>query len=179
MGGEAIRWYIPSYLLDSHSILIPSHTREGEIIEQNNSVALAAAAQLIADQQRLASGQSDIVHPVASAIDLAARELSQWVGPEGSNALLTRAITFAAHAHPVLGTIKIVSNSAPVLTGVEDTVATNGASSVAAGLNATLVQLFELLVRVVGDQLTLRLAEQMTAGNPTDVSQAQDEEEEV
>jgi hypothetical protein len=165
-------------LLDlCHSILDPSHSREGEIIEQNNSLARAAAAQLIADQQRLAPGQSDVVHPVASAIDLAARELSQWVGPEGSNALLTRAIGFAARAHPVLGTINIVSNSAPVLTGVEDTVAANDASTVAAGLNATLVELFELLVRVVGDHLTLRLAEQMMAGNPTAVSRAQDEKE--
>ncbi|HEY0670847.1 MAG TPA: hypothetical protein VGD27_01210 [Longimicrobiales bacterium] len=54
-----------------------------------------------------------------------------------------------------------MANSAPLLIGVEDSVAASGDEAVAAALNAAVIELFELLMRVVGVELTSKLAEQM------------------
>jgi hypothetical protein len=105
------------------------------------------------------------VRPAGNALRRVVVELSRWVGPDGCRALLFRALNRAGHDHPALVNIQVVSHSAPVLTGVEESIEANGASAVAAGLTTTLVLLFELLERVIGNDLTLKLAEQITTGN--------------
>jgi hypothetical protein len=102
-------------------------------------------------------------------VHLTAFELSRWLGPDGSNALLQRALKRASRSHPVLGDIGVVANSAPVLVGVDDCVAAAGVAPVSAGLTATLLELFELLARMVGDDLTTKLADEITARDATQV----------
>ena len=63
------------------------------------------------------------------------------------------------------------------LAGVEESIESNGPSVVAAALTATLVQLFALLGRVIGDDLTLKLAEQITADDTSGAALRADEEE--
>jgi hypothetical protein len=142
-------------------------------------LAQVAAARLIAHETRSGSAGRNAVQQRASALEGAARELSHWVGPDGCSALFTRALNRARQEYPVLRNIVVITESVPVLTGVEESVAASDADAVAVGLNATLVELFGLLVRVVGSDMTMKLAEQMTAGKTTDAVPAQDEEAEL
>lgn len=145
-------------------------------IDRHTSSARTAAARLIAHETRNSHGASDGVHPAANALRRAALGLSQWVGPDGCHALINRAVNRAAQTHPILHNVKIDTNSAPIVIAVEDVVGTHGAAAVAAALNATLVEFFELLVRVVGEDLTMKLAQQVTAHDPTDVGPVEGEE---
>ena len=126
---------------------------------------------------RHASSAVDPVQNTVDAVNLAALVLSRWVGADGCSALLTRAVRAAADAHPVLRDVNVINNSTPVLSGVDETVAANDANAVAVALNATLVELFDLLVRVVGEDLTMKLAEQMvTPSASTDDGQGKGKE---
>lgn len=146
----------------------------------NNSLAQVAAAKLVAYEASSGSAGRNAVQQMANALNGAARELSRWVGAEGCSALFMRALNRARQEYPVLRNIVVITKSVPMLTGVEESVAASDANAVAAGLNATLVELFELMVRVVGSDLTMQLAEQMTAGNTTtDATPAEDEEAEL
>ncbi|MEX2283843.1 MAG: hypothetical protein WEE89_15265 [Gemmatimonadota bacterium] len=121
-----------------------------------------------------AATANDDVTPVAGALRLATTELSNWVGPDGCSALLLRACTRASQDHPALSSITIVSHSAPVLTGIPESVQAYSAPAVRAGLTATLVELFELLGRVIGNDLTIRLAEQITTGGASEAHRRED-----
>ena len=116
------------------------------------------ADQLIARQD--AESKSDSTF---AALRQASLELSSWVGPDGTSALFTRALARAGRQHPLLGQLTLVTNSAPALVGVPESIASNGADAVADALHETLVELFELLTRLVGADLAAKLAEQMLA----------------
>jgi hypothetical protein len=131
---------------------------------------------LIAHEMRDGDSAVAGVRPVMGALQLTIGVLSRWVGPDGCRALLTRALNRAGQDHPALAKVRVVINSAPALHGVDESVETNGPSAVAEGLTSTLVQLFALLGRVMGDDLTLKLATQITAGDTSDAAQGHDEE---
>ena len=133
------------------------------------------AALLIAHELRDGSTVEN-VRPVASALHRAVVELSHWVGSVGCRALLTRALSRAAQHHRALANVQVVSHSAPVLEGVDESVEANGENAVAAGLSTTLVQLFELLVRLIGNDLTLKIAERITADDTSGAAHGDEEE---
>ena len=135
------------------------------------------ATRLIAHERGDGDLEVDSVRPVASALRLAVAELSRWVGTNGCHALLTRALRRATQEHPALASIQVLTNSGLALAGVEESIESNGPRVVAAALTATLVQLFALLGRVIGDDLTLKLAEQITADDIPGAAQGEDEEE--
>ena len=93
-------------------------------------------------------------------------ELSQWLGPDGSSALLNRALQKATQRHDSLSNITVESNSAPVLVGVEESIAAAGGATVTDGLIDTMVELFTLLVRMVGDDVTSKLVQRITERDP-------------
>ncbi len=132
------------------------------------------ALLLIAHETQSSDAAADEVAPVAGALRLVAVELSNWVGPDGCSALLLRACTRASQDHPALSGITVVSHSAPVLTGVPESVQASGAPAVMTALTATLIELFDLLGRVIGNDLTMRLAEQITAGEAPDAERRDD-----
>ena len=135
------------------------------------------ALRLIASQTTAdASGES--LSRERGALHQAIAELSRWVGPDGCRALLTRALNRAVQQHPVLGNVQVVSHSAPVLTGLDESVEASSVEAVGAGLTSTLVHLFDLLGRVIGDELTLKLTEQITAGQASSAEQGEEVEEE-
>ena len=132
---------------------------------------------LIAHETRNAGSGSDTATPVANAIRNTAVELSRWVGPDGCRALLTRAVSRAAQQHAWLDDLQVISHSPPVLAGVDERIQENGANAVTVGLTAVLVRLLELLERLVGPDLTLKLAEQVTADDASVAAQRKDEEQ--
>ena len=128
------------------------------------------ASRIIA-QQTPPDNPANDARPVAEALRLTVAELSRWVGSDGCHALLNRALSRAIQSHPALSNVQVVSRSAPVFVGVEQSIESNGAMAVAAGLTTTLVGLFELLERVIGEDLIRKLAEQITPGDTAGAAQ--------
>ena len=128
------------------------------------------ASRIIAQQTPTDSTDNDVA-PVAQALRLTVAELSRWVGSDGCQALLNRALSRAIQSHPALSNIQVVSKSAPVLVGIEQSIESNGATAVTTGLTTTLVSLFELLERVIGEDLIRKLAEQITPGDTAGAAQ--------
>jgi hypothetical protein len=99
---------------------------------------------------------------VLAACERTHRELTRRLGQTGSNALLTRALAQARTGHPVLKAIRIGSNAKSSLDGVAEALKVHGVSQVAAGLETTLEKLLDLLSRLIGDDMVVRLVGQST-----------------
>jgi hypothetical protein len=134
------------------------------------------AARLMAHARRdgrgSASGGADAA---VAAFDGLAAQLCRWLGAGGSHALLTRALTQARTEHPVLAELGVVSGSQPRLDRVAESVKAHGEKKVGAGLEATLVALLELVGRLIGDDLSLKLAELSMAIGVPDPMNPEDE----
>jgi hypothetical protein len=130
------------------------------------------SAQLVA--RLLASLRAQRSDAPAAALDIAvaafhrtSHELSRWVGVGGCQALLSRALKRAAAQHPGLSGIGLELGSPPHLTGLDEGVEAHGGKAMRAGLEASLVILYELMGRLIGDDLATKLAElSMTNGVP-------------
>jgi hypothetical protein len=96
---------------------------------------------------------------VLEACERTYRELTRRLGQTGSNALLTRALAQARTEHPVLKEIRIGGSSKASLDGVTEAVQVHGVPKVAAGLEATLEKLLDLLSRLIGADMVVRLVE--------------------
>ena len=84
--------------------------------------------------------------------------LGRWIGADGYRALLNRALGLARAEHPALGGLPCLGGDVPGTTAV---VRAQGAGAVAAGLVALVAALIELLGRIIGDEMALRLVEQI------------------
>jgi hypothetical protein len=84
--------------------------------------------------------------------------LGRWIGADGYRALLDRALAVARAEHPPLGDLPCLGGDVPATTAV---VRAHGAGAVAASLVALVAALIELLGRIIGDEMALRLVEQI------------------
>jgi len=84
--------------------------------------------------------------------------LGRWIGADGYRALLDRALGGVRAEHPALGDLPCLGGDVPATMAV---VRAQGAGAVAAGLVALVAALIELLGRIIGDEMALRLVEQM------------------
>lgn len=89
------------------------------------------------------------------AIERACGELARWVGASGSEALLSRAIAASRAAHPVLDGVR--SQSAGAIDGLVAAVRPLDAKTCTATCEAVLTALLQLMQRLVGPELTMRL----------------------
>lgn len=103
---------------------------------------------------------------VHSACERVAHDLSRWVGTHGCEVLFTRALTESRTEHPVLATIRVRSELEPGLDGVPESIQANGAAETATALESLLVTLFELLGRLIGDDMVMRLLGRGVQENP-------------
>ena len=122
-------------------------------------------SRLIAREEGTRDTPDALVGAAQAACERLNRELSRWVGANGSLALFTRALAEARAQHPVLAEVRIRTRSAASLEGVPETVQKHGAAATADGLTSLLVTLLELLGRLIGDDMVMRLVEQ---GNQND-----------
>ena len=129
---------------------------------QNPSPATEVARRLWA---RATDGSDSPEEVVAAAermcIQLRAG-LGRWIGAMGYRALLDRALVLARAEHAALGSLSCYGGDEAMLTAA---VRTYGATEVAAGMVALVSRLAELLGRIIGDEMALRLVEQ--TGVPT------------
>jgi hypothetical protein len=105
------------------------------------------------------TGADTAARAAASACEHLYRELSRWVGPDGCHALFTRALAQAKPEHPALGQIQLRARSEPYIDGVAATIMAHGDAATAEALESLLVHLVELLGRLIGDDMSMKLIE--------------------
>lgn len=117
------------------------------------------------------ASESDLANNPAAAAQGACervyRGLSLWLGGNGANALFMRALAQARSAHPAVREISLHAK-AERLDGVTETIQTHGANAAAAGLEAVLTGVLELLGRLLGADIATRLVEQTTPDDDRD-----------
>ncbi len=89
--------------------------------------------------------------------------LGRWIGADGYLSLLDRALGLARPAHPALDGLSCLGNDGPAL---QEAVRTHGAGAVVAGMEALLASVIELLGRIVGTEMSVRLVEQVGVPGP-------------
>lgn len=96
-------------------------------------------------------------------------ELGRWIGAVGYLALLNRALAVAQAEHPVLDGLPCIGGSEAAFAAAAQA---HGVSTLADGMTALVAALIELLGRIVGDDLAVRLVGQLdtsiTTGTPGD-----------
>ena len=90
-------------------------------------------------------------------------QLARWVGAEGFRVLRGRALNLAQAGHPALGKL---SDSEWGMRAVVSAVQAHGARQVAAGIISVIATLIDLLGRIIGEELAVRLVEQTGAPGP-------------
>jgi hypothetical protein len=89
--------------------------------------------------------------------------LARWVGAEGFRVLWGRALTLAQVGHPALGNLP---NSEWGVQAVVSAVQAHGARQVATGVVSVIATLIDLLGRIIGEEMAVRLVEQTGAPSP-------------
>jgi hypothetical protein len=89
--------------------------------------------------------------------------LGRWIGAEGYRALLERALGLARVEHPALGGLSCLGGDGTMTMAA---VRAHGAGEVAAGLVALVATLIDLLGRIVGEEMALRLVEHVGMPSP-------------
>jgi hypothetical protein len=89
--------------------------------------------------------------------------LARWVGAEGVHALTGRALELAQAAHPPLGAFSDAAVNRQV---VEAAARAHGAGEVATSLITVIATLIDLLGRVVGEEMAVKMVEQTGAPRP-------------
>lgn len=95
----------------------------------------------------------------AAACDRLYRDLSRWVGPDGCHALFTRALAESLTEYPLLAQIQLRPQSDPYVDRVADIARSHGDAVTAEALESIIVHVVELLRRLVGDDMAIKLIE--------------------
>ena len=115
-------------------------------------------------------GILDSASGAEQAFRLLAIELSRWFGFYGYHALLTRALTEARREHPVLSTIQVRSATEPWFEPFPVSDGTHGDGAAIEGWVALLTGVLDLLGRLIGEDLAVKLVSQaMTKRAPDDL----------
>jgi hypothetical protein len=126
----------------------------------------AAASQVARLLWARASDGADSPEEVVAATERTCIQLraglGRWIGAMGYRALLDRALVLARAEHPVLGSLSCYGGDEVMLTAA---LRTHGAAEMAAGMVALVSRLVDLLGRIIGEEMALRLVEQ--TGTPS------------
>jgi hypothetical protein len=134
-----------------------------------NAPAREIAGRLMRSGRSTERGGDSPAHAAAAAGDRLYRELSRWVGRDGCLALFARALAEARTDHPVLGKIQLHARAEPYIDGVAETIIAQGEPVTAEALESMLVRLVELLGRLIGDDMAIKLIERTLApSDPAD-----------
>jgi len=85
--------------------------------------------------------------------------LRDTMGDDGCTALLARALARTEAAHPALMSIRRISRGTISLDRVVDGVEAHGVAAVTAGIEALLIALIEILGRLIGEDMAIRILE--------------------
>ena len=83
--------------------------------------------------------------------------LRNALGADGCNALLVRALTRTEAQHPLIADLRRTSEGNISFDGLVKSVDDHGVAPVTAAIEALLAALIDILVRLVGEEMTIRL----------------------
>lgn len=129
----------------------------------NSPAVRRVALRLLAKGGASGAAASEGFDPVAAADELfrqLAGELTRWFGSFGYHALFSRALADAKSHHPALDNVRIRSANEPSLEGLAESVARHGADAVTEGIIAMLMAFIDLLSRLIGEDMALKLLDQ-------------------
>lgn len=112
---------------------------------------------------REALPQADDALRIANAEQICARVadgLSRWLGPYGARALVGRALGRAQLDHPSLTGVALTAAQPPEIAGLVESARANGVGAVVEGTVAMLATLTDVISRLIGDDLAVKLVEQ-------------------
>lgn len=122
--------------------------------------ARTVALRLLARGGVPSKGASETSDPAAGTEEMfrqLAGELGRWFGPFGFHALFSRALAEARRHHPSLDTVRIHSAAEPFLEGLAESIDRHGTEAVNEGIIALLMAFIELLSRLIGEDMALKL----------------------
>jgi hypothetical protein len=129
----------------------------------------AAATEVARRLWERAAGDTDSAVEVAVAATRMCTELraglSRWVGSMGYRALIDRALLLARAEHPALGSLSCHGGDEPASSAA---VRVHSAAEVATGMVALVAALVELLGRIIGEEMAVRLVEQTAMKRETE-----------
>jgi hypothetical protein len=132
---------------------------------RDDQAARQTARRLISARRPGHGGRDSAARTAAAACDALYRELSRWVGPDGCHALFTRALAQARTEHPALGQVQLHARAEPYIDGVAEAIIAHGDPATAEALESMLVHLVELLGRLIGDDMAMKLIERSLAAS--------------
>jgi hypothetical protein len=94
--------------------------------------------------------------------------LRDSMGDDGRDALLTRALARTESDHPALKDFRKLNHGVIQLDGVVASVETHGVAPVTAAIEAMLAALLDVLGRLIGEDMAMRLLDQDLAGPSSD-----------
>ena len=125
----------------------------------NEYPAAAALARRLIEHRTSGSSGNDELVAAQHACERLFTELRYWVGAEGGRVLFRRALSQARDDHQSLESIQLQMSSEALLSGLRDAADAHGTTATIAGIEAVLVALMQLLGRLIGDDMTLKFAE--------------------
>ena len=129
-------------------------------MSSDQSPARRIALRLIDAHRRDGTTGDTTARATAAACDKLYKDLAQWVGPDGCHALFARALAQARREHDALEQIQLRPGSDPYVDAVPETIIAHGGDTTAAALGSMLIRLVELLGRLIGDDMAMKLIEQ-------------------
>lgn len=126
----------------------------------SNARARALARRLIAleESRPRKSPESVEAAPLEACYQLHL-SLCRFVGAIGCETLSARALKTAEADHPVLRGLTVRAGDRPYFDGVHQAIRIHDAAMLAAGLEAFLTSLLELLTRFVGEEIVVAMTE--------------------
>ena len=121
------------------------------------------ARRLIESRRPERTGDDKAARAAAAACNHLYWELSRWVGPDGCHALFARALAQTASEYPDLEQIQLRARSEPYIDGIAESIMARGDPATAEALESMLVRLVELLGRLIGDDMAMKLMERSLA----------------
>jgi hypothetical protein len=127
------------------------------------SPAHSIARRLIESRRSERPGDDSAARAAAVGCNHLYRELSRWVGSDGCHGLFTRAFAQSRTEHPALEQIQLRARSDPYIDNVAEMIMADGDAATAQALESMLVRVVELLGRLIGDDMSMKLMEQSLA----------------
>lgn len=137
------------------------------------------ARRLIDSRDSERKGTDGRARGAAAACDDLYRELSRWVGRDGCHALFVRALAQTRLDNATLDGVQLRPLSEPYLDGVADAIMSGGDTAVAEALESMLVHIVELLGRLIGDDMAVKLIEPIIAAPGRSSATSDDRREEA
>ena len=133
---------------------------------QRSAAATEVAQALWARAAREATTPGEVAEAAERVCTQLRSGLGRWVGATGYRALLDRALGLARAEHPALGSLSCHGGGQPATTAA---VRAHGAAEVTAGMVALVATLIDLLGRIIGEEMAVRLVEQTGIPSPRGV----------